>query len=40
MALQAALLIVGAYVLGSIPTGYLAARFLRGVDLRRYGSWQ
>lgn len=38
MALQASLLIVGAYVLGSIPTGYLAARFLRGVDLRRYGS--
>jgi glycerol-3-phosphate acyltransferase PlsY len=32
------LLIVGAYVLGSIPTGYLVARFLRGVDLRRYGS--
>ena len=38
MALQAALLILAAYVVGSIPTGYLAARFLRGVDLRRYGS--
>jgi glycerol-3-phosphate acyltransferase PlsY len=35
---QAALLIVGAYVVGSIPTGYLTARFLKGVDLRRYGS--
>ena len=38
MALQAALLIIGAYLVGSIPTGYLAARFLRGVDLRHYGS--
>ena len=38
MALQAALLIVGAYFLGSIPTGYLAARFLKGTDLREYGS--
>lgn len=38
MALQAALLIIGAYVVGSIPTGYLAARLLRDMDLRRYGS--
>jgi glycerol-3-phosphate acyltransferase PlsY len=38
MALQTALLIIGAYLVGSIPTGYLAARFLRGVDLRHYGS--
>ena len=38
MALQAALLIIGAYLVGSIPTGYLAARFLKGMDLRRYGS--
>lgn len=38
MALQAALLIVGAYLLGSIPTGYLTARLLKGTDLRRYGS--
>jgi len=36
--LQAALLIVGACVVGSIPAGYLAARLLKGVDLRRYGS--
>jgi len=32
------ILIAGAYVVGSIPTGYLAARFLRGIDLRVYGS--
>ncbi len=38
MALQAALLILGSYVLGSIPTGYLAARLLKGTDLREYGS--
>ncbi len=38
VALQAALLIVGAYLVGSIPTGYLAGRLLKGMDLRRYGS--
>lgn len=38
MALQAGLLIVGAYLVGSIPTGYLAAQLLKGIDLRRYGS--
>lgn len=27
-----------AYFLGSIPTGYLAGRFLKGVDLRELGS--
>ena len=29
---------VGAYLLGSIPTAYLAVRMLKGIDLRRYGS--
>jgi len=38
VALQAGLLIVGAYLVGSIPTGYLAAQLLKGIDLRRYGS--
>lgn len=38
MGLQAALLIVGAFVVGSTPTGYLAARLLKDVDLRRFGS--
>jgi len=38
VALQTALLIIGAYLFGSIPTGYLAARHLKGTDLRLYGS--
>ena len=33
-----ALLIVGAYLLGSTPTAFLVARWRRGIDLRRYGS--
>jgi len=33
-----ALLIIGAYLLGSIPTSYLAGKWLRGIDLRRLGS--
>jgi acyl phosphate:glycerol-3-phosphate acyltransferase len=36
--LQSALLIAGAYLLGSIPTAYLAGRWLKGMDIRRYGS--
>lgn len=31
-------LIVGAYLLGSVPTAYVAGRWLRGRDVRRYGS--
>ncbi len=27
-----------AYLLGSIPTGYLAGRLLRGIDIRQHGS--
>ena len=27
-----------AYLLGSIPTGYLAAKFLKGIDIRQHGS--
>ncbi|WP_425069907.1 glycerol-3-phosphate 1-O-acyltransferase PlsY [Reyranella sp.] len=27
-----------AYLLGSIPTGYLAGRLLRGIDIRKHGS--
>ena len=38
MALRTALLLIGAYLVGSIPTGYLAARGLKRMDLRRYGS--
>ncbi len=31
-------LIIGAYLLGSIPTAYLVARWRRGIDIRQYGS--
>ena len=32
------LLIIAAYLLGSIPTGYLMARQLAGIDIREHGS--
>ncbi|MBE9136774.1 glycerol-3-phosphate 1-O-acyltransferase PlsY [Nodosilinea sp. LEGE 07088] len=32
------LLLVAAYLLGSIPTGYVIARWLKGIDIRQYGS--
>lgn len=38
MIVPAALLIASAYLVGSIPTAYLAGRWLRGLDLRRFGS--
>ena len=31
-------LIVAAYLLGGIPTAYLVARFVAGIDIRSYGS--
>ena len=34
------ILILGAYVLGSVPTAYLAARLARGIDLRQFGTGQ
>jgi glycerol-3-phosphate acyltransferase PlsY len=37
-ATELALLIIGAYLLGSIPTSYLAAKWVRGIDLRKFGS--
>lgn len=27
-----------AYLLGSVPTGHLAGKLLRGIDIRRHGS--
>jgi glycerol-3-phosphate acyltransferase PlsY len=33
-----ALMILMGYLLGSIPTAYMAGRWLKGIDLRRYGS--
>ncbi len=32
------LLVIVAYLLSSIPTGYLTARYLKGIDLREHGS--
>ena len=32
------LLVLAAYLLGSIPTGYVAGRYLKGIDIREHGS--
>ena len=32
------LVIIAAYLLGSIPTGYAVGRYLKGIDLREHGS--
>ena len=37
MAIEFGLLTLGAYLLGSVPTAYLAARWFRGIDIRQYG---
>ena len=36
--LPSALLIAAAFLVGSIPSGYISARLARGIDIRRYGS--
>jgi len=38
MAVEFGLLIVGAYLLGSVPAAHLAAKRLRGIDIRQHGS--
>lgn len=38
MLLQVILLTIGAYLLGSVPTSYIAGRLLKGIDIRDYGS--
>ncbi len=38
MILLAVLLLVGCYLLGSIPTAYIAGRLIKGIDIRDYGS--
>ncbi|MFH1003249.1 MAG: glycerol-3-phosphate acyltransferase [Chloroflexota bacterium] len=35
---ELALMVLGAYLLGSAPVSYLAVRWSRGIDIRRYGS--
>ncbi len=36
--LETALLILGAYLLGSIPSGYVIGKLAAGIDIREYGS--
>jgi len=38
MVLQFILLIIGAYLLGSVPAGYLATKWYRGTDIRKVGT--
>jgi glycerol-3-phosphate acyltransferase PlsY len=38
MAIAFILLLVSAYLVGSIPTAYIIGRWRRGIDIRRYGS--
>ncbi|MGD2039832.1 MAG: glycerol-3-phosphate acyltransferase [Anaerolineae bacterium] len=38
MILQIVLVLVGGYLLGSIPAAYVTGRWYKGLDLRRYGS--
>ena len=33
-----AAILLGAYLCGSIPTGYIAAKILKGIDIREHGS--
>ena len=40
MALWFVGLILGAYLLGSVPASYLAAKLAHGIDLRQYGTGQ
>lgn len=38
MTINFVLLLLGSYLLGSVPAAYLAARWSRGIDIRQYGS--
>jgi len=38
MSIELVLLIAGGYLLGSVPMAYLVAKWLRGIDIREYGS--
>jgi glycerol-3-phosphate acyltransferase PlsY len=38
MTIEFALLLLGSYLLGSVPAAYLAAKWSRGIDIRQYGS--
>jgi glycerol-3-phosphate acyltransferase PlsY len=38
MNIQSIMLLVAGYLMGSIPSAYLAGKWVKGIDLRRYGS--
>ena len=38
MTLTAVFLIAGAYLFGAVPSAYLVARYIKGIDIRQYGS--
>lgn len=38
MAIEFILLIIAAYLLGSVPAAYLVAKWSRGIDIRQYGT--
>jgi len=38
MTINFVLLLLGGYLLGSVPAAYLAAKWSRGIDIRRHGS--
>lgn len=38
MDIKVILLMLASYLLGGIPSGYLIARILKGIDIRKYGS--
>ncbi len=38
MTIQFISLVLGAYLLGSVPTAYLITKWRRGIDIRQYGS--
>lgn len=38
MVIEFVLLILGAYLLGSVPAAYLVVKWSRGIDIRQYGS--
>ncbi|MFQ6121648.1 MAG: glycerol-3-phosphate acyltransferase [Dehalococcoidales bacterium] len=40
MAIRFVLLILGAYLVSSVPLSYIAAKLSRGIDLRQYGTGQ
>jgi glycerol-3-phosphate acyltransferase PlsY len=35
--IESVALIMGAYLVGSVPTAYLVAKYYRGIDIRQYG---